>query len=413
MARIMSLPKIGVNMTEALISRWLIKVGDTVTVGDAILEAETDKAVQEIYATESGIVSKLLRAEGETVQCHEDILVLIDEGETASEPVIETTPDDKPEIENVRQDQKNQTGSDPAQQIVNDQKTDAIRKPVDRLKSRIRISPLARKMAIDLGIELTQLEPELPGQRISKKDVLRYANHSAAPQIEFGQGESDVMIPLSSVRQVIASRMLDSARNRPMVPLTLTANVDALLALRSLYKQNGQKVSVDAFVCYAAAHLLPEHRALNSVLEDHTIVQKSSIHIGVAVDTPRGLIVPVVNHADQKKLAHVAAELSEMTAQAVAGQLAPEKMTGGTFTITNLGMFGIEEFVPIINPPECCILALGAIKPCFVPDDAGQPVLKNQMKMTLVFDHRIIDGVPAAKFLNKLKSMVEMPGLLL
>ena len=133
MARIMSLPKIGVNMTEALISRWLIKVGDTVTVGDAILEAETDKAVQEIYATESGIVSKLLRAEGETVQCHEDILVLIDEGETASEPVIETTPDDKPEIENVRQDQKNQTGSDPAQQIVNDQKTDAIRKPVDQI----------------------------------------------------------------------------------------------------------------------------------------------------------------------------------------------------------------------------------------------------------------------------------------
>lgn len=400
MARRMALPKIGVNMTEAVIAKWLVKAGDKVADGDAIIEAETDKSTQEIYATESGIVAKLLVSEGETVECNHDIMVLVDEGEEYQEEG-----QDAPAAKEAAPEAKGQ----PAAQA----KPAAPAKPAARAAGgRVRISPLAKKMAQENGIDFHIIPPEAPGARIVKDDVLRFLRSgggTCAPSV----GENLEVIPMSGIRRTIAERMTKSTLEKPCVGLNTTADATALLALRNKYKEKGVKVSMDAILAKLAAKALSMHRNINTILEGDNYLVRRDVNVGVAVDTDRGLMVPVVKNADTKGLVDIAEELAEMVADAREARLNPDAMSGGTFTITNLGMFGVEEFAPIINPPECCILGVGALKKVFVPDEAGQPTLTTTFQMTLVFDHRIVDGAPAAKFLRDLKELVEMPELLI
>jgi pyruvate dehydrogenase E2 component (dihydrolipoamide acetyltransferase) len=250
-----------------------------------------------------------------------------------------------------------------------------------------------------------------------KKDVLAYAGAQPAVQISAAQtvsvGENMEVIPMSATRRTIAARMNESNLTKPCAALTLTANAEALLGLREEYRKKGVKVSIDAILARIAGALLVKHRNINTVLEGDNILVKRDINVGVAVDTPKGLTVAVVKNADGKPLAQIAEELSGMAGAAKESRLSGDDMTGGTFTITNLGMFGIEQFTPIINPPECCILSVGAVKREFVPDEDGLPVVRSRFQMTLVFDHRMVDGAPAAKFLRDLKELVEMPALLL
>ncbi len=399
MAKKMALPKIGVNMTEAVITRWLVKPGDKIKDGDPVLEAETDKSTQEIYATESGVVAVLLAAEGETVQCYRDILIVADEGETIAETEKRPALPEAQKAETVIQK--------PAAAVI----------PVSVYDARIRVSPLAKKTAKDLGIDLRLVPPAAPGARIVKKDVLAYADARpfvpAAPESTPSMGENLEAIPMSPMRRIIAARMNESNLTKPSVGLTLTANAEALLALREQYKKKEIKISVDAMIAKIVGAALLKHRNINTVLEGDTILVKRDINVGVAVDTPKGLVVAVVKNADQKRLPEIAQELSRMTGEAQESRLSPEDMAGGTFTITNLGIFGIEQFTPVINPPECCILSVGAIKREFVPDEDGLPVTRSRFSMTLVFDHRIVDGAPAARFLRDLKEWVETPALLL
>lgn len=400
MAKKMALPKIGVNMTEAVITKWLVKTGDSIQDGDPVLEAETDKSTQEIYATESGVVTKLLAAEGETVQCGEDILVLTAEGEiyaengNAAQPAVAEKP--AAEIPLV--------------------KTAESQVCVAATGARIRVSPLAKKTAKEMGIDLRLVTPAVPGARIVKKDVLGFVNTRPAAgraAVTASTGENLEAIPLTPTRKTIAARMSESNLTKPCAALTLTANAEAILALREQYKQKNIKISIDAILARIAASALLKHRNINTVLEGDDILVKRDINVGIAVDTPKGLTVAVVKNADGKPLIKIAEELTRMSEAAKESRLSGEDMSGGTFTITNLGMFGIEQFTPIINPPECCILSAGAIQREFVPDEAGQPVLQSRFRMTLVFDHRIVDGAPAAKFLRDFKELVEMPALLI
>ena len=398
MAKKMALPKIGVNMTEAVITKWLVKTGDTIKDGDPVLEAETDKSTQEIYATESGVVAKLLAAEGETVQCYQDILVLTAEGETYTENSAAEKPAASPKADAV------------VQKPLADMTSAAV------YSAKIRVSPLAKKTAKDMGIDLRMVQPETPGARIVKKDVLAFGNTRpsvSAVAVTASVGENMQVIPLTPTRKTIAARMSESNLTKPCAALTLTANAEELLALREQYKQKGIKISIDAILARIAGNLLAKHRNINTVLEGDSILVKRDINIGVAVDTPKGLTVAVVKNTDQKPLIMIAEELSRMAGAAQESRLSGDDMTGGTFTITNLGMFGIEQFTPIINPPECCILSVGAIKREFVPDDDGLPMVQSRFQMTLVFDHRIVDGAPAAKFLRDFKELVEMPALML
>ena len=414
MLKEMTLPKIGVNMTEAIIGNWLVKVGDKITSGDAIMEAETDKATQEIFASESGVIVEILREEGDTVQCHEAIL-LLDDGSQSSEAVSPAKQQDqeRPALPVAE--------AAPADVVKTDEPAAENQQSPPVLSSkRLRISPLAKKIAIDMGIPLNILQPSVEGGRITKKDVLSQAEaKKAAPEkavtapVSVSHTAGGQKVPMSAVRKTIARRMTESSQSIPSVPLTLSVDASGMINLRDRYRQRNIKISYDAILVYSVSRLLDAHPQLNAVLDGDSIILQDAVNIGVAIDTPRGLTVTVVADAANKRLADIAGELSSLSVLAVEGKLPAEKMTGSTFTLTNLGMFGIETFVPIINPPECAILAAGAITPQFVPDSSGQPVLANRIMLTLVFDHRIIDGAPAARFLSELKNVLEMPELLL
>jgi len=389
MAKKMALPKIGVNMTEAMITKWLVKTGDSVKEGDPVMEAETDKSIQEIYATESGVVSGLLAAEGDTVVCGADILEL--DGTGGAE------------------EKKAPPAAKGASKSAVAQKSAPA--PVAAAKTvHARVSPLAKRTAKELGVDIRLVPPAKPGARVVKNDVAAFANARPASVPTGGNLE---VIPLSGTRRTIAARMNESNLQKPSAALTLRANAEALLELKRLYAERGIKVSFDAMIAKIAAAALGKHPEINSVLEGDEILFKRDINVGVAVDTPRGLNVAVLKDAGNKTLPQLAEELARMAADAKESRLAMEDSSGGTFTITNLGMFGIEQFTPIINPPECCILSVGAVKREFVPDEDGLPVVVSRFAMTLVFDHRIVDGAPAAKFLRDVKEMIEMPALLI
>jgi len=405
MPRTMTLPKIGVNMTEAVIDEWFVKPGDTVSEGDAIFLAETDKATQDIYATESGVVGKLLAEQGDKVEIHQPIMILLDEGEEYTEDTAETVPEAKEEKTTE------EAAAKPAAPAVT-----AVRQTGDR----IRISPLARKLAKEKGIDIAALKPAAPGKRIVKADVLAYTPAAApaaaaAPSRALGIPDDDVLetIPLSGTRKVIAARMSESNLEKPCAALTLTARADAVIALRERLKARGMQVSYNDILVCVAAKALAIHRDVNAVLDGDEIKRLKSINVGVAVDSERGLLVPVIRNADQKSLMEIAGDFAAKVEAIRENRIGADDLTDGTFTITNLGMFEIEQFVPVINPPECAILAVGAMKREFVPDEEDRPIVVTNMKMTLVFDHRIVDGAPAAKFLQRVKSCVECAELLL
>ncbi len=396
MARIMTLPKIGVNMTEATVVRWLVSVGDTIKKDEPVLEAETDKSTQEIYATEEGIVAKLFVDEGDTVPCHDRLIAFVDEGEEYTEE--EEQPAPRAAEQSVESEKK----------VAPEAISDAPKSPQKFADGRVRISPLARKMAKELGISLERLSPAVPGGRIVKADVLAYT-----PTAQGDEPEIKEVISMSRLRKITAERMSESYFGRPVVPLTTSADATAILDLRRRYKEKGIKLSFDAIMAKIAAKALREHPIINAELRDDEIVVYNKVNVGVAVDTEKGLLVPVVKNADRKSLTEIGDNLAELNGKAQEGRLGLDDMSGATFTLTNLGMFGIEHFAPIINVPNCCILSIGAFKDCFVPDETGAPVLKKRFSMTLVFDHRIVDGAPASKFLQCVKEYVEFPSLML
>ena len=406
MPKTMTLPKIGVNMTEAIIDEWFVKPGDTVNEGDAIFLAETDKATQDIFATESGIVGKLLAEQGDKVEIHQPIMVLLDEGEELTDDIAAPAP----EPEAQASAEKEETVTEVQAPRVKVAKADG---------DRIRISPLARKLAKEKCINIEDLIPSAPGKRIIKADVLAYkpaATQTIAVENKaLNIADEDVLetIPMIGIRKVIASRMSESNLEKPCAALTLTANADAIIALRDRYKQRGINVSYNALLVRVAAQALTEHRNINAVLDGENIKQLRHINVGVAVDSERGLVVPVIKDADKMSVRAILDDFMEKVSAIRENNINVDDLSGGTFTITNLGMFEIEQFVPVINPPECCIMAVGSMKKEFVPDENDQPVLATTMKLTLVFDHRIVDGAPAAKFLQSVKNFIECPELLL
>ncbi len=402
MPRTMTLPKIGVNMTEAIIDEWFVKEGDTVVKGDAILLAETDKATQDIYATDSGIVGKLLAAPGEKVHINQPIMVLVDAGEELTEDYARKEGLAE-EVPNVPKTKKNAVAA--GQAVLS----------VIAGESRVRISPLAKKLAKERGIDIAGLTPGVPGKRIVKADVLGFTPIKTAAAAMLEATNNDVLetIPMSGIRKLIASRMSESNLEKPCAALTLTVSADELIGLRDRYKVRGIKVSYNDILVRVISQALRDHRYINAVLDGGEIKLLRHINVGVAVDSERGLLVPVIKDADKKSLKQIADDFAAKLTAINDNSISADDLTGGTFTITNLGMFEIEQFVPIINPPECCILAVGMLKKEFVPGKDDKPMLVTTMKLTLVFDHRIVDGAPAAKFLRSVKNYVECPELLL
>lgn len=405
MPKIIKLPKIGVNMTEAMIMEWVVKEGESVKEGDLILIAETDKATQDIFASASGIIDKILVQAGENASCQQPIAILIEPGEKSNKNFdpIDADITKTENIKTVQSKTDEQSFAGETEIFVSSNQT-----------KRIKVSPLAKKTAKDHGIDYKQISPSKQHGRIVQEDVLAFIENTkeslkVSNTVSMGNEVVDI-IPLTGSRKIIAERMSESNLTKPSVSLTLHADFGQVIEWRNRLKENGKMVSYNDLLVAVIAKALKEHPMINSKMTDEGIHLLKDINIGVAVDSDKGLVVPVIRNAESKGVLEINEELINKIERAKSGKNSIEDLADGTFTITNLGMFEIEHFTPIINPPECGILGVGAIiRVPVVVDDCDKIEIRSRVQLTFVFDHRIVDGGQAARFLQRIKHLVEWP----
>ncbi len=403
MPKYLVLPKIGMNMEEGVITEWLVDIGDYVEKEQMVVRAETDKSIQDIFATDCGILHKKIAVEGDLVPCQGQIAMLLDEGEVA--------PDDNGDVKAKSEDVKSET--------VSPSKTSEVVKPTVATQANtsavaksgsIRISPLAKKLAKEFNIPLSSLSPSKDGARIVKADVLKAKESGVNSYSEVCA--SDEFIPFSSKRKVIAKRMLESVSTKPQVSLVSTLNFDEVIKFREMLKEK-QKVSFNEIIMKSAAMAFREYPELNILSAEGGVLRKCAIDIGFAVDHADGLMVPVIRNVDKKGIYQLSNEFFALVDKVKEGQLSGSDMLNASLTITNLGMFDVESFNPIINVPECFILGIGAIKDELSLDICGELKISKVMKISLCFDHCVVDGASAAQLLKKIKYFIENPIMML
>lgn len=387
------MPKLGQTMEEGTIERWRVKEGDRVNKGDVILEVTTDKATIEVESYDAGTVLKILRREGETVPVKEVIAYLGEPGEE-----IPAEPPTAPG-ETAKEEKEEAKPSAPSQAVAPASPPEA--------GGRIKASPLARKLAKEKGIDLSTVVGTGPGGRIVEADVLAAAEKAAsgasAPAAAPPAGAG--VEPLSPMRRVIAERLGAAKREIPHFYLTMEVDMSAAKAFRA----SGGKFSYTHLLVAACARALVDVPGMNVSFTPQGLVRHSSANVGVAVALEDGLVVPVVREAERKTLTQIAAELDGLVEKARSGKLTPEEYQGGTFTISNLGMFGVDFFYAIVNPPEAAILAVGAIKDRPVAVE-GKVEVRPVMTLSLSADHRAVDGAVGARFLARVAEILSSPG---
>ena len=428
-------------MEEGQISRWVKNEGDNYDSGETLAEVDTDKATMEMTALSGGTLLKILKSAGETALLGEAIAIIGKEGEDISGLLSEVASNGAAKTATqVSADDKSKT---PAVAGGLTQAADELKKeePIKKeephfqppataggsdTKGRLIVSPIAARMAAENAIDLKTITGTGPNGRIIKRDIETALEggkssssgnsqpHSFAPSTHAGASgfrEENT----SKMRQIIASRLAESIGPIPTFYLTVEVEMDNTLALRKQVNSSvseDQKISVNDIVVKAAAMSLIKHPFANSSYQDKTIRFYEQADIGVAVAIDEGLITPVIRGANLKGFLEISAEIKDLAAKAKAKKLQPEEYTGATFSISNLGMFGIKEFTAIINPPEAGILAVGGAAPTPVVRD-GEIVVRNIMNVTMSCDHRVIDGATGAKFLQTFKQMLEQPGMML
>ncbi|KPV64791.1 MAG: branched-chain alpha-keto acid dehydrogenase subunit E2 [Candidatus Bathyarchaeota archaeon BA1] len=373
------MPRLSLTMKEGTVVQWFKREGELVKKGEPLVEVLSEKVTYDVEAPASGVLRKILALEGADVPVAEAI------------GIIAAPDEEPPEIEAVVK-----VPTEEVREAVAPER-EAIKKP----RERVIASPAAKRLAREYGIDLAKVGGTGPEGRIVEEDVRRVIEGvGIAPRIR-------QVIPLTGVRKTVAERVSLSARTAPHS--TITMEVDMSNAMR-LHEET--KVSYTDMVVKAVAKALVGHPIMNSTLEGGQIKVFEDINIGVAIATEKGLVVPVIHNADKKSLAEIASITKEIVERAREGKLTKEELTGGTFTITNLGMFDVDTFTPIINPPETAILGVGRIveKPVAIGKEI---VVRPRMHLSLSFDHRVTDGAPAAQFLQKVKKTLEDPQSLL
>ncbi|NYD50894.1 pyruvate dehydrogenase E2 component (dihydrolipoamide acetyltransferase) [Actinomadura luteofluorescens] len=423
------MPRLSDTMEEGVISSWQKQPGDEVAVGDVIVDIETDKAVMEYEAYEAGVLEKILVGEGETAAIGAPIAVIAPAGGARPEPApaAESRPAAEPEAA-AEPEPAAEAAAEPAP-VATAAPPQAGGRPA---ASRPPSSPLARRLARDHGIDLTALSGSGPGGRIVRADIeaaVRAAGPAApapaaaqapaapaaaAPAVQARADDPDVeAVPLNRFRKVAARRLTESKREAPHFYLNREVDADALLAFRATLNEAlaPAKVSVNDLVVKAVATALREHPAVNVSYTEENLLFHKRVHVGVAVAVEDGLVVPVVRDADRMSVSQIGRETRELAAKARDGKLSAREMSGGTFSVSNLGMFGVDSFSAVINPPEAAILAVGAVRDEPVVRD-GQVVPGKRMTVTLSVDHRATDGATAAKFLARLAELLQNPLLI-
>ena len=410
-----AMPKMGDGMEEGTITAWIKHEGDFVKEGDVIAEVETDKANVEITSYETGSLSKIVVKEGETVPVGTTIAII---GE-ASAPVSNGNSNGaKPAV-----------AEQTAPSAATPEKTVTEATPKSNDGERVKSSPLARNVAAQLGVNLSNLEGSGPGGRIVERDVRAAAESApvAESKAPAKQSESQksapagVTAPISSttttdtkpskMREAIAKRTVQSKQTIPHFYVTMVIEMDRALSLLKQFNADGvTKITVNDLIVKACAVALKNVPEVNSTWTPDGMVRRyAEAHIGIAVGIEDGLIIPVVRDCHTKSLRQISSEAKALIVKARNGQLKPDEYSGGTFSVSNLGMMGVDEFIAIINPPEAAILAIGASVRTPVVKENDEIVIKSLMKVALSADHRLLDGVSAAKFLNEVKKSLETP----
>ncbi|HCQ28785.1 MAG TPA: pyruvate dehydrogenase complex dihydrolipoamide acetyltransferase [Flavobacteriales bacterium] len=411
-AEVIRMPKLSDTMTEGVVAKWHKKVGDKVADGDLLAEIETDKATMEFESFLDGYLLYQGVKEGESAPV-DAILAIIGEKDADYSKILEAE-----KYRNNAQSEKTAEAPKPVKETKAEQKQDVKKSSATVTTTttstegkRIKASPLAKKLAKEKGINLALVKGTGEGGRIIKRDIENYQGGGMAMAAAMHEGYKDV--PVSQMRKTIARRLSESKFTAPHFYLTMEIDMDnAVETRKAINTVSPVKISFNDMVVKAAAAALRQHPKVNASWLDDRIRYYDHIHVGVAVAVDEGLLVPVVRFADQKPLSAIASEVKTYAEKAKNKQLQPQDWEGNTFTISNLGMFGIEEFTAIINPPDACIMAVGAIKQVPVVKN-GQIVPGNRMKVTLSCDHRVVDGAVGSAFLQTFKNYMENPVLFL
>ncbi|CEK20556.1 pyruvate/2-oxoglutarate dehydrogenase complex, dihydrolipoamide acyltransferase component [Chthonomonas calidirosea] len=416
------MPKMGDGMEEGTIIAWLKKEGETVAKGEAIAEIETDKARVPLESYEEGVLTKILVQPGETVPIGTVVAIV---GEPTAQK-IDSPRSNGTAASSSTEESKNLLSSAQAPANASTPFSQSAVTTGSKAEERVRASGLARSIAKQYGIDLHQIKGTGPHGRIVERDVRAFlqsqttpTTSAPAPVVERAPEPSPTMVPgqevqPSRMRRAIAERTRKSKQNIPHFYVTMVIEMDrarALLQELNADASEGNKITVNDLIikaCAIALSRVPEVNA--SWTDNNTIVRHEAIHIGIAVGIEEGLIVPVVRDCQAKTLRQISAEAKQLIAKARSGQLKPEEYSGSTFSISNLGMMGVDEFTAIINPPDAAILAVGGIfREPVVVGDTDEIAIRARMKVTLSADHRILDGVVAARFLQELKRVLEAP----
>ena len=442
------------TMTKGKIGKWLVKEGDTVTQGQPLLEIETDKVVHEQESPTDGIIAQLFAEEGANVPVNALLAIIGAPGEEVARVEVDTAAEQQQEPEQEEPVQPTQPEATPSTPTVAPKASPAARQLAEKLAidltqvkasgpggrilesdvqryidlrepvpaptetTRLKASPLARRLAKEHGVDLSAIAGSGPDGRVVRDDVLQAsATAVETPIVETpALQQATEVIPMDGIREIIAERMTMSVQTNASVTLHTEVDATAFVELRGMLndKLQAREVSLTYtdLLVKVVASALREHPRLNATLTDEGIHLLPEVNIGVAVALEDGLVVPVVQNADKERLSEISAQVRSFAERARNNQLTPGELQGGTFTITNLGNFGIDAFTPIINPPESAILGVGRIlkKPVVHEDEI---VIRSMLTLSLTFDHRVIDGAPAALFLQTVSGYIQDPYLLL
>jgi pyruvate dehydrogenase E2 component (dihydrolipoamide acetyltransferase) len=407
-----TMPRLSDSMEEGTILKWLVAEGDEVKRGQPIAEIETDKANMTYETDTDGTVSELVAQEGDTLAIGEVIARI---GEGNGKPKSEKK-EEEPE-----QQEEPEKEEEPEQEEEQEEPQEEERKPQPSSNGgeRVKASPVARRMAGEMGVELAQLEGSGPGGRIVKADVEAAAKDggerkpAAAPAAQRGEagakGEVEYQ-ELTRLQQTVTRRMAESKATAPDFQLVAEVEMSAAVELRKRLKEVADPApSVNDMVVKAVAVALRDHRRVNGAYRDGKFELYSRVNVGIAVAGQDALVVPTIFDADQKSLGQIAKDARELIGKVREGQITPPEVSGGTFTVSNLGMYGIDNFSAIINPPQAALLTVGALKKRAVPDERGRVAVRDMMNLTLVCDHRILYGADGAEFLARVRELLESP----
>ena len=419
MAKDILMPLLSPSMTEGTLVKWIKKEGDAVKSGDVLAEVETDKATMDLEAFDSGILRKILIPEGTKVPVQSRIGIIGTKDEKIDESAP-AAPAPAPATEAAPAEAKAEAKAAPAAASAPAPAPTAVAAPSG---SRVKASPLAKKVAAEKGVALATLTGSGPGGRIVKKDVLNAPANGHAPGgssiYASGPIAKEGSTKLTTMRSVIAKRLLESKTTIPHFYLEIEVDAKPLLDLRAQLNDSlGKlkppvKLSLNDFVLKAAAEAVRRVPAVNASFEGDSIRQFPDVQLSFAVAIAEGLITPIVKEAQNKSLIQISAEAKALAGKAKEGKLKPDEFQGGTFTVSNLGMLGIDRFSAIINPPQAAILAVGNIVKKAVVDANDQIVVGYRQSITLSCDHRVVDGAVGAAYLKELRELIEKPALLL